>query len=519
MEQVEFLKIMRLTDLFRSFSDDELLDLKKIAIIKEVPENKILIKQWEYGNTFYIILRGHVEVFVTNNDGKEKVISRLGQGEYFGELAILVDSIRAASVRTIKNCIFLSLEKDAFGGYLDAHPSLCRSLLQIMSERLAKTLHVFSERNKKTFIRMIYNDESIDRVTYFENYFTKISPVKTIKINKDNIEENLPLYSEKNDNYYFLIRDHVGSEKKLIHKADYVVNFVENNQKDFYLSPASTLWTIENVARKITKKTVGIALASGGAPAMAHMGVLTELKKENIPIDFVVGTSAGSLYGAMFAFGHSYDAFLKILQREISKPKLVHILLNMSFKFSGLMRHTHLKALFYPIFGDSKIEDALIPFAAVASDLLSGKTIVLNHGSTIQALVASSAAPLLIEPVKYGNYLLIDGVATAPLPVSVLYEEKIDIKIAVDIAQLDLIVSIGNNPKLTSIYLRSRSMMAHEIATYTSKLADIVIQPKIEKSRLIDWRNMDKYIEAGRQAAIPAIKSIRQYLKSPWHHE
>jgi predicted acylesterase/phospholipase RssA len=109
-------------------------------------------------------------------------------------------------------------------------------------------------------------------------------------------------------------------------------------------------------------------------------------------------------------------------------------------------------------------------------------------------------------------YLLIDGVATAPLPVKVLCENNIDIKIAVNIPQLDLIVGMKRNPKLYSIYLRSRSMMAHEMVNAATLLANIVIEPELKLSRLMDWDNLERFIDTGSEATKSTIEHVNTLL-------
>lgn len=500
------------------FTDDELNALKKIATAINFPANTIVVNQGEYGEQFYYILNGELEVYIINNLGEKIPITHLKDGEYFGELAPLAENVRTATVKTITACQLLMVEKKEFNNFINDHPNFCIRLLKIIGGRLAKTLTLFSEKNKRVLIELIYNDETEDLVRNLEEYFLKISPLKVVKTTNENYNKDISKYNDNKDNFYILIRRHIKTENKQF-KADHIVNFADRNDGHYLLNSRPTQWQIENIARKITKKTIGIALASGGAPGMAHIGVLNEFKKENIPIDFIAGTSAGALYGAVFSFGLSFDAILNILQKEVHKPKLFLILKNLCFNFSGLMSNKHLKSMLQPIFSGTNIEDALIPFAAVSSDLYTGETIIIKNGETIKALLASNAAPLIVEPFKYGDYLLVDGVATAPLPVRALYEEKLDLKVAVSIPQLDLIVSRNENPKLMNVYLRSRSMMANQMVLSESSLSDILIQPKVEGARLIDWKNMDLYINAGKEAATPAIKKIRQFLKSPWYSE
>ena len=94
---------------------------------------------------------------------------------------------------------------------------------------------------------------------------------------------------------------------------------------------------------------------------------------------------------------------------------------------------------------------------------------------------------------------------------SVLIDEKIDIKIAVPIPQLDLGVSITGYPKIPAVYVRSRSMMAEQMTLLSTSLADVIIKPKVDGIKMADWSQVNKIIEAGEIAAETAINRI-QYL-------
>lgn len=121
---------------------------------------------------------------------------------------------------------------------------------------------------------------------------------------------------------------------------------------------------------------------------------------------------------------------------------------------------------------------------------------------------------MIFQPIRYGNYLLIDGVATSPLPINVLIEKEIDIKIAVPIYQLDLTTKMNANPKILPIFLRSRSMMANEIVNSTTELADVIIEPSVNNFSVDDWNNSNIAIERGEEAASHAIARIQLLINS-----
>lgn len=117
-----------------------------------------------------------------------------------------------------------------------------------------------------------------------------------------------------------------------------------------------------------------------------------------------------------------------------------------------------------------------------------------------------------MEPVAYDTKLLIDGAATAPLPIKVLCEEGIDIKIGVPIPQLDLITPLTKKSKIFAIYMRSRSMMVERIMNQSIELADVIINPNVHGIHMDNWSQAPKVIAAGEAAASIALNRIKFLL-------
>lgn len=166
------------------------------------------------------------------------------------------------------------------------------------------------------------------------------------------------------------------------------------------------------------RKKIGLALGAGAARGFAHIGVLKELEKNNISIDYISGSSIGALIGGLYA----YTKNVKIIE-DIAYSKgykeLFNAFFDPSFKSAIFNGDKILSLLGEYIPDDALIQDTLIPFAAVATDMQTAQTIVLKEGNLKQAIRASISIPLLLEPVSYKNMLLIDGGTTNPVPVDV----------------------------------------------------------------------------------------------------
>lgn len=520
MNNMDKVNLLKSFSLFLHLQEEDLLDVANELEDEVFPVGANIVNQGDYGDKIYFVLDGMAEAYLINKQGQEVTLGTLSKGNYFGELALLARGRRNCFVVAKTTCKLVSLSFDNFNKLIVTHSKIKDELIQLLIKRLGEALHVVSEKQKNKIILMIYSDEAVNRVQHFENYFQKISEKSVVILDGNDFQDEVKETINHIHSSYLLIKIKGTPSSFLLEKSDYVINFVHHSENGFSLTKDASAWKIENTARRITKKTIGIALCSGGMPAIAHIGVLNILQKEGIPLDYIVGTSAGAVVGGAFAFQGSTEKMLQQIDGYLAQsglPRFLMLLSHMAFNFSGIYKPTLLRTAFRPLFEEKKMEDALIPFASVASDLFTGKTVVIDSGSALEGIVASNAAPIFSSPVKIDEHLLIDGIATAPLPIQVLIDKKIDIKIAVPIPQLDLQVPMKSNSKLPTIYIRSRSMMAEKITHESAIRADVIIRPDVAGIHMNDSTKIQSVIRAGEVAAHIAVNRIKYLLYS--HHK
>ncbi|MEA3223682.1 MAG: patatin-like phospholipase family protein [Thermodesulfobacteriota bacterium] len=163
---------------------------------------------------------------------------------------------------------------------------------------------------------------------------------------------------------------------------------------------------------------IGIALDSGGARGGAHIGVLDVFNEHNIPLDLVVGSSAGAFVGALYAAG-KID-IIKDIMNDMSWMESLGFYLDPVFPISGLLAGRRARVFIKDIVGDITIEELPIRFVAVATDLLTGETVAIDKGPLVDAIIASISMPGIFKPVIYMGRLLTDGGVSEPLPLDVL---------------------------------------------------------------------------------------------------
>ena len=249
---------------------------------------------------------------------------------------------------------------------------------------------------------------------------------------------------------------------------------------------------------------IGLVLGGGAARGFAHVGVIRALEQEKIPIDLVVGTSVGSLIGALYA--HEKNSFeLEWTAFSLEKDDLLdYALLSASM---GPVKGERLEAFVNKKVPVANIESLKIPFSAVATDLNRGTRVVLDRGPLARAIRASCAIPGVFQPVDHQGRLLVDGGVVDNLPVAVAREKGADIVIAVDISQN---VTNFNITNLVDVTLQSVNIMFSENVSQGRRSADILISPAVGTVAMMDFtqkkRLMQAGIEAGQQAA-PAIRA------------
>ncbi len=288
---------------------------------------------------------------------------------------------------------------------------------------------------------------------------------------------------------------------------------------------------------------IGLVLGGGGALGFAHVGVLKVLEENHIPIDFITGTSMGSIVGGMYACGMSpgeiEDRFLALDWWDILKDKSPHEYLCYRRKvdndrYMGLEFGISREGLIFPpgmAYGQ-KLNNILstfainsagvhdfdhlnIPYRAVATDLRSGESIVLSQGSLATAMRASMAVPGVFTPVPIDDMILVDGGVLNNIPVNVARAMGADIIIAVDVGasqekqhETSDFQSLGDVVSRT-YFIAQRPEQERKLAD-----ADIVIEPDVSVYSASQFHLAETIIPAGRSAAAALTDELTEYAVS-----
>lgn len=259
---------------------------------------------------------------------------------------------------------------------------------------------------------------------------------------------------------------------------------------------------------KEPKKEPKIALVLGGGSSkgFAHVGVIRVLEQEKIPIHMIVGTSVGSLIGAIYAsnpdsFQLEWAAF-KIDRGDILDFSIVNSKL-------GPVQGARIESFVEQTAKAKKVEDTKIPFYPVATDLNTGETVTLEKGSLARAVHASTAIPGIFAPVQFGNRTLVDGGVSNNVACDVARAKGADVVIAVNL-QRDIRETEINS--VIDVIAQSITILMRESSKGKLQYADVVIEPEIKGVSVFDFSHKKPLVEEGMKAARKAIPKIRETI-------
>lgn len=183
-------------------------------------------------------------------------------------------------------------------------------------------------------------------------------------------------------------------------------------------------------ARKPSHKKLGIALGSGGARGIAHIGFLQALEEAHIRVSYITGCSMGAVVGALYAANIPMEQ----VKKEALSLKLMRIAsFNVAPLKNGLFNMGKAKKLLESYLGSLRFSDLKIPFACVATDLTEGKLAVLDEGNVVDAVIASSSIPGAFTPAELGGRRFVDGGILERVPVNALKKMGAEVIVAVDV--------------------------------------------------------------------------------------
>jgi len=256
---------------------------------------------------------------------------------------------------------------------------------------------------------------------------------------------------------------------------------------------------------------IGLALGSGGPRGLAHIGVIKVLEKNNIPINFIAGSSIGAMVGGAYA---ALRDIQKIEDIALATDwRLIVKLIDPSLR-QGLIGGNKVKKFIESHVDKIHFQDLKIPLSVIATDLKSGDTVCINEGEVASAIRASISFPLVFKPKEVDGKLLTDGGLSLPVPVDTVRNMGAEVVIAVNLDN-DYFTNNGNTSVNFGYYRianNSINLLRHHLAALNVQNADLVVNPSLGNINWSKFLNARDAILAGENAMARQLDKLLELL-------
>jgi len=539
---------------FSELPDKELTVISEQLKHERYLKGQTVFSEGQEGDALYLIQSGQVQV-VTGPPGEEKILAYLGPGNFFGEMALLLKEPRTATVRVTIDSELWVLRKKDLEALLKDYPTIALQMSRELSRRLVETSRMPSRQDEYNLIAVVGAKAgdlamSLTRQTGQLVVLYDMGGLALTRAEEKKLRAAHIRVEDSQSTSYLrggglaetlgaLAKDFpwvlmVGSPQKpkimakAMELADISVLLDCEPEPWMVQSSHGRLWLtatdqplLDRLARRISRRTVGLALSSGGARGIAHIGVLQVLEEAGIPIDMIAGTSAGSLFGSLYAAGLGLEK-MSDFARGLSKKILFRGRL-WDFQVppkSGLIWGRKTTQYIDQLLGSCTFADLTIPTYIVAADILTGQQVVFEKGPVAPAVRASISMTGIFAPTQIDDYFLVDGGVVNPLPVSVLAQRGANVIIGCSVIAgfKDEVrfkgTTRGKDLNILDVISRQMAIMEREIIETRMGPVNVLIRPRIETFTTMDYDQATELIHVGRKAAQKALPKI-QALLSP----
>lgn len=298
------------------------------------------------------------------------------------------------------------------------------------------------------------------------------------------------------------------------------------------------------IAKSETDKLLGLALGSGAAFGLAHIGVLKVLEQKHIPIDIISGSSMGALIASMWGLGFS-SAKIEHIAKKLRNKLNVMRLVDLTMPISGILAGKRLRRFLKNILEEKRFEDLQIPVKIVVYDLANRETLVVDKGPLDEAVYMSIAVPGIFKPKMERGRMIVDGGISDPVPVDILFSQGVKKIIAInvlpgpeDIRKRNMTlkkrvkeeenmlraspfyIKLGIlvrryfkkifTPNIFDVIMTSMQSMEYVLAENSCEKGDVVLRPVLQDASSVDFHLVKDFIKRGEEEASLHIDQIER---------
>jgi NTE family protein len=280
---------------------------------------------------------------------------------------------------------------------------------------------------------------------------------------------------------------------------------------------------MDRLARQLGGRRIGLAMGSGAALGYSIIGMLRVMEAHGIYPDIISGTSIGALLGSFYAAGQSPDE-LEQIALSITKPKLWS-LADFTFPWQGVILGRQVLKFLKSILGDRDFKDLSLPFACVATDIMTGEEVVLREGPVAEAVRGSLSLPFFFQPYFHQGRFLVDGGLVNPVPTSVLKDMGADSLFSVNLTvppstkrfihtkdRSHQSLRHFKGPHIFQVMLKTTYTMQYRIAQTRAELSDLVFNPDLSQFAWADFHRAADIIHCGEIYMEEVISKMKTFI-------
>jgi predicted acylesterase/phospholipase RssA/CRP-like cAMP-binding protein len=474
MQTDSIYQLIRGIQFFDSLTDETLKKLSAQMSMRSLKGGEYLMKQGDPADCLYILAHGRLQVSVKTPKGQEARVGEIGVGDIVGEMALLTDLPRSATVRAVRDCRLVKIDRALFESIIKEHT---QAAMGIVSECVKRLLPNFMEKKHRVkTICIVPCDKAVDIRSVAEHLSTALGKYVRIKLIRSDDPELKSRWQDDRSALYDWLRENEQAHDLVVYLADHdlneftelaisqsdkilrvttpeaqlnesLVQYINQSSAVFaekYLvivHPASTKMPentvailkkitcaehfhvkqaadYERLARYLLGRSIAVVFSGGGLRGIAHHGLITALYERGIPIDMASGTSFGALPALFAGLGITPDAMLDVWKAIIDKiKKVVDITLPMAALTKGEVLYELLSGVLPPAI---YMEDLWIPTFCVSTNVANFSSVIHRTGPAWEAVRASMSIPGIFPPVIRGNEILVDGASMNNLPVDLM---------------------------------------------------------------------------------------------------
>lgn len=574
--------------LFGQLDENALADLVSRIELQELARGKRLYVQGEPGTNMHILLTGRLQVRVTTEEGMDRVVAHLQPGEAVGEMAMVTGARRAATIVATRDSTLGALARQDFDGIVSRYPEVFSHIARFVIGRLTNTQIRAPVRSHARTIAIVPLHAPVDREVFCRRLQLALLRFgSNVHLDSTVMRNRFPAgfaggepdrfldECERTHDFVLLEADVQSTDwtRKCLGYADRILlvasgatpprltplehDLFENARREGYVLPELAIlhaggarpsgtrsWLagrllarhyhvpmtgsegFNRLARFLSDQAVALVLAGGGARGFSHLGVIRALREHGIPIDAVGGTSFGAIAATGPARGIETEHMIEELgyafgsQRPLDDYTVPVVSVIRGDRLDRLLAH----------YLDMDIEDLVIPFFAVSSNLSANRVEVHDRGSLWRAVRASISLPAILPPVLLDGNLLIDGGVLNNLPVDVMRERIRGRIIAVDLSveheyrltQETLPTGLEylkgrllpwrkpiEAPTLARVIMKTTTLASRREVDLARKSAHLYLNVPLAEYDLLDWGKFNAIVERGYQYA---CQSLVEYI-------